>query len=381
MERTLREKEKRRIVAFVCEHDNFYTYKPTEKRCDMKYSINQIYETFKNDKEWFVERTCNGHYLHFIKRKDRDLKIRTMLHICKMASTLNKTVVAYGGFPRACVGAILSCRQSYRYLWLAMIRKKFPLDVRKMIFGLAYRPLDDGTWFGRINDLDLMFIYPKGVDITELPFETHVRQFIQDVNTYLYENNIDYCYTSDVTNKYDGSGDTIDNNFQRNGEHRSDSQGDFFNYQVCLKKQESQPSQKYYRYSNDDVRLDITTMKVDDHVDADVNNLIMVYDKKKRSFVFKQRKTIRFQGRLVTMNDIMSHIERHTFLQLFPERKLFHSMQDHHDVVYSLLKRWRNFKSYGWKVSPDSFELDEHKITCLIWDHKELKMENIMMDK
>lgn len=347
MEVGLSETEKKEVITFI--RGNRFVYRllvypdHTDKnKCS--YSNEQVYNAFKNDNAWRVKRDAEGN-VEFIDVKAHNLKVKTMLDICTLVTDMkieSARIFVYGGFVRACMEANLRALKATRYMWLACKRKCVPRDIRILICKAVYKPFDDGSWFDKFTDLDLMIEYSPLFRLDEAIFANHVRIVRDSVNIFLEENDSTFRYTPKIISMFDqNSGDRYGTNlnFQRRG-HLSSSTGQLYSFQVFF-------DNKYDSMAP--IILDVSTVINEDYVDADVNNLTMVYDNNSSMFHFEQRKSIYNHCRLVTMEEIIAHIENHTFLALSPRRFLFASDLEYEKVMTRLKQRWLRLKCSGWK--------------------------------
>ena len=334
METPLTETEKAEVIRFIKTHGFQYRHHAGSKRCcDLNYTTKQVYEAFKDDKEWKVERPSEGNGdVHFEYRGAHDTQVLTMLKICKFLTRAPITcngvtfrIYVYGGFARDSVEAELRAKNAAALAPADNLQKDSAFS--------------SGAWYKKINDLDLMIEYPPAVksQIDDKTFEQHVKHVRDLINNQMQVNESPYSYEPDIITHLDGR--KCDINCQRNGEHRSHNLGDFFNYQIRFQNK---------RAGSHPIEIDITTMNIEDHIDTDINNLTMVYDNKSGTFRFKQRKPIKYRGRLIKLDEIIKHIQQRTFLPLFPDHSLFPTKEKHYVVFAKLMYRWSKLKKAGW---------------------------------
>jgi len=347
----------------IAEVNNNYYHQVSEKkpRCDGKWTIEQVYEMFKDDPIWHVSLHTECGRVGFRERKEKQTNEKnrnfTMMlfahYVTKHSWKLNFTganIVVYGGFARSAMLAWNACKTSIYETMLCCKRWGIPKDVAKLItMPILETWCDDFTWFrDKVRDLDLLVSYHNGYKPAEHMFGADVRIITKILNELCERESSVHSYTPDIDRCMTVS-KTVDRNCHRRGE-TSHRYGDYFNYLVRFDAPEY-VGEKVTRWSSG-VDLDITTMIDNDQSDCDVNNLVFYFDFKRQIFRFGQRKQIRYPEGLLTLARIEQQVVKRQFRHVFLDYKHF----DSYDKFYKLYNRLRirasNLEYAGWKQDP-----------------------------
>lgn len=338
--------------------------------CGKGYRKKDILRAFKDDPVWdvkdfldtvifrerTVEKECERRYEQGIF-----LLVHYILKHSWRLSQTNATIVLYGGFARAAMGANIRARHSLTVLYGILKRKGMCRDLRDLIVkGLFYSRFNDASWFDvdvsfdgvasslvshKVRDLDLLVTYAGRHRPTENEYGRDARILRNILGTQL-RLRTDYNY-----DPYIGPGREIDTNFHRKGQ-RSHIAGDFYTYLISYTSK--QVDGKYISRQAPSIDLDVTTMIENDFLDADVNNLVFYFDFAKRDFRFALRKQTRVQEvdsatgrpnpkRPLTLNDVMNNVANKKFITFPPNATI--GMRE-----WGRLKsRWTELERRGWK--------------------------------
>ena len=363
--------DKQTVIDLILkEPNNNYFYHDNRK--DGKWSVQEVYEAFKNDSFWHVKLYEYG-YVKFLERKiwetTKKNKRMTMMafvhYVTKHRWVFHRygdtqvdgKIVIYGGFARSAMLAWHSCKQTIYESILCFKRYKVPKDIVKMILVPILRSwCDDFTWFrDKIYDIDMLVHYHN--DTPEAyEFEYDVGYIRNVLNKLCSKIESVYSYKP-IIDQYYSNSKSVDRNCHRKRE-TSHNSGNYYNYLVNFSY--SYESEFTRKYSN--IELDITTMIENDRSDLDVNNLVLYYDFKKKMFRFDQRKEIIIAGRVLTIKEIENNIIKCQFRHIPIDYKSFKTYYEFLEFYRRLEMRISNMEYRGWKQDPKYNKLNESYI-------------------
>jgi len=356
---------KKEIEKLIIENNNnMYFYDEDNSKAnfrrDGKWTVDKVYELFKEDPLWHVKLdtkhrsvTFREHNEKITNKKNKNFTMMLFAHYIvkhKWLLSGNATIVIYGGFARSAMIAWNACKTSIYETILCCKYVGIPRDVARIITRLLLDTwCDDFTWFrDKVNDLDMLVTY-KDHKPSDYEFEDDVNkiQYILDALcartkgcVHSYTSNIDRCMTVRKL---------IDRNCHRRGE-TSHRDGDYFNYLVEFDSPEH-VGEKVTRWS-ESINLDITTLIDNDQSDCDVNNLVFYFDFKLDRFRFGLRKQIRYPEGWLTLKKIENQVIKRQFRHIPLNYKKFSSYKKFSKSYILHKVRAQNLEYAGWKQDP-----------------------------